>query len=265
MSNLANNSQYGEGQVLMAVLKRTLPDIVFPCDDFSAGKVRAVLADWDYEENRGWECGAGLAWARRKLAKASEPVLVCGFDEKRHIRQREEGSLLKSRGVAYLRLPCRIGDLRKTIETLHRVQQVSLAPESLCQNIVDFQAELRSDFWHGPLRSMRGNLNGLLTNLSNQQYTKAIHQMNIILDRIDKAKTSLQRLADRFPTDRLPFGVLADMETQVRGMDSPAAQAKVCLESDLPKAIPFLKQIDGILEALDVLIDKIAPKDRKDS
>ncbi len=265
MSNSASNPPYSEGGVVMAVLRRALPDAVFPGDTFSAGKVRAVLADWDYEEDKGWVCGAGLVWARRQLAKVSEPILVCGFDEEPHVRHRSEGTLLGVKGVIYIQQPVRIEKLRKTVKSLVNVGDILLDADSLRQNIADFKDELRSDFWHGPLKSMSGNLKGIFTDLKGHQYSQAIDKMNIILDRIDKAKTSLQRLKDRFPTDQPPVNVLADMETQVREMDSPAAQVKVCLESNPPKAIPFLNQIDEIIKALEVMVDKISHKDRKGS
>lgn len=248
----------------MAGLKRALPDAIFPGEDLSFGKIRLVLADWDYEGDRGWVSEAGLAWTRRHLARTSEPVLVCGFDGADHLARRKEGALLNAKGVAYLRLPARIEELRAAAKALIHSRGTSLSEESLLQNISDFQAALRSDFWHGPLRSLRGNLNGILTSLKDRQYRRAVDQMKTLLDRVEKAKLSIRRLKNQFPTGQPPFNILSGMEAEVNGMETPAAQAMILLKSDPQNVEPFLFQIDQLIKSLEKKVDDAAPKNRKE-
>jgi hypothetical protein len=208
-------------------------------------------------------CGAGLAWARRQLAKVHEPVLVCGFDEEPHVRQRVEGTLLNARGVAYIRLPVAIGELRKVVGSLVRDKEVSLDADSIRKNIIDFQAELRSDFWHGPLLSIRRNMNGILSNLRIKQYSEAQKTLKINLNRYSSAMLSLKRIRDKFPLDQEPFALVFHMEKLLEKLDSPTRSAIAYLESDFSKAEPFLVQTEDILKTLEALVDTAAPKDRE--
>lgn len=150
--------------LLTPIIKKLLPEAVSPGDAFSPGKVRAVLADMDYEKDSGWACDAGLVWARKHLDKIKEPVLIFGFDREETVRRRAEGSLLDVSGVGYVRLPSRLEEIRATIEALRNIKPGELDSKSVERNIEQLARDARS-LWHeikNLILALNATVNGLL-------------------------------------------------------------------------------------------------------
>lgn len=153
-----------EVSCLVSVLKELSTDLVFPGDTFSDGKVRAVLADLDYEKDSGWARDAGIVWARKHLNKSNEPILILGFDREETVSKRTEGSLLDVSGVGYVRLPARLEEIRVTIEKLRHIKPEGLDSKSVERNIEDFARDTRS-FWHeikNLILALNATVNGLV-------------------------------------------------------------------------------------------------------
>ncbi len=265
MLSSGSNRQYSEGQALMAVLKRALPRIVFPSDDFSTGKVCAVLADWDYEEDRGWVCGAGLAWARRQLAKVHGPLLAFGFDEKHHVSLRKEGSLLKNAGIGYVRLPASLDDIRKQIDSLRSIQSIKLDPDTESQNIADFQNALRSGFGHGPLASLQRNFEGAFTNFKNDKFENALEKLDLCLVRCRDAQDSLLVIKAGFSVNGDLLRYLVEIEKTLKNIGSLLCNLRDCLKSTPQKTVPFWGKLDTKLTKLVNLVNLAAPMNNKRS
>lgn len=136
---MGNNN---ENALLEPILQRVLPDVVFPGDTFSGGKVRAVLADCNYDGDKGWSLDAGIAWSRRHLERSKEPVLIIGYDSVETVRNRAEGKLLDNSGVAYIRLPARLEEIRAAIKSLQDTRQGELDEESVLRNKEDIKKKI---------------------------------------------------------------------------------------------------------------------------
>lgn len=154
-----NNTDLNNMRLLKTVLQKVLPDVVFPGDTFSNGKVRAVLADLDYEKDSGWARDAGIAWTRRHLerSKEPEPVLIIGYDREETVRRRAEGSLLENSGIAYIRLPARLEEIRASIKSLQDVKRGELDEKSVLRNKEDVKKDISL---------LRHNIKNLLQTIS---------------------------------------------------------------------------------------------------
>ncbi len=154
---------YNENILFETVLRRVLPDIAFPNQDFSRGKVRVVLADCNYDENEGWTFDAGIAWARRHRATSKEPVMILGFDREETVLKRAEGSLINTKGIAYVRLPAGLSEIKKTIDKLRKIKHGELDSKSVVRNIEEFRREIRF-LWHEIKNitfSLNASINGI--------------------------------------------------------------------------------------------------------
>lgn len=128
-----NNTDLNNMRLLESVLQKVLPDVVFPGDTFSNGKVRVALADCNYDD-KSLGLDAGFAWTRRHLERSKEPVLIIGYDREETVRRRAEGSLLENSGIAYIRLPARLEEIRAAIKD---IKPGGLDEESVLRNKED--------------------------------------------------------------------------------------------------------------------------------
>lgn len=261
-----NNTDLNNMRLLESVLQKVLPDVVFPGDTFSNGKVRAVLADLDYEKDSGWARDAGIAWTRRHLerSKEPEPVLIIGYDREETVHRRAEGSLLENSGIAYIRLPARLEEIRAAIKSLQDIKQGELDEESVGRNIEEFRKELRSDFCHGAFGSIQRNFKGAITRISEKRYSDAAKQLMINLESYGRGKASLERIKSAFPINRAPFSSISEIRSLIEIIELPTRQAISSLESKPVEAEPYLKQIDEGLTSLEKIINTVAPKSSGD-
>lgn len=259
-----NNSQFNEVQTLEFVLRLVLPDIVFPGEYFTHGKVRAVLADCDYYDDKSWYLDAGIAWVRKHLAKSKEPVLIIGYDREETVRRRDEGGLLDVSGVAYIRLPARLEEIRATIKALGKAKAGELDSESIERNIEDFRKELRSDFCHGAFGSIQRNFKGATTCISEKRYSDAAKQLMINPESYDRAKASLERIKSAFPINLAPYTSISEIRSLIEKIESPTCHAISFLKSKPVEAEPYLKQINEALTSLENIINAVAPKSSRD-
>ena len=260
VNNLPKNYSLNDGRALMAILKRAIPNTVFPGELFSPGKIRTVLADWDYEEHKGWVCGAGLAWARRQLAKAHEPLLAFGFDEKHHVTLRKEGSLLKNAGIGYVRLPASLENIRGQIDSLRSIQIIKLDPDTESQNIADFQSALRSGFGHGPLASLQRNFEGAFTNFKNNKLDSAIEKLDLCLVRCRDAQDSLLVIKGSFSLNGVPLRYLVNIENSLKTIISHLRNLLDGLKRASLKTAPYWDKINIKLRKLENLVNLAEPK-----
>lgn len=246
--------------ILETILRRALPEVIFPGDLFSHGKVRAVIADCNYDSNRCWKLDAGIAWTRKHLAISKEPTLIIGFDREEIIRKRAEGSLLQSEGIAYVKLPARVREIRKIIDKLLRKEVARLDSNSSERNIIDFQKEIRSDFCHGAFGSIQRNFKAAISYINEQRYGDAAGKLMINLEGYERAKASLERIKSAFPINCAPFNSISEMLSMIKKVEPPTLKAITLLGSKPLKAGSYLTQINEVLTSLENTINAIAPK-----
>lgn len=255
VANLSN-----ENLLLETILRRVLPNVIFPGDIFSDGKVRAVLSDCNYDDNKDWRLDAGMAWARRHIEISKEPTVIIGFDREAAIRKRAEGSLLQSKGIAYVKLPANLREIKRTIDKLRRKEATRLDTKSVDRNIADFQKELRSDFCHGAFGSIQRNFKGALTCINEKRYSDAARQLIINLESYERAKASLERIKSAFPLNYASFNSISEMLSLIEKIEPPTRKAIILLESKPLRAGSYLKKINEALTSLENTINAVAPK-----
>ena len=204
--------------ILCDALRRAVPDIVFPGEAFTDGKVRVIFMNWDYKTKKDWSSGAGLTWASRHLAENPEPILVLGFEKEDYVFRRKEWGILQSRAIRYTRLPADIGKLREDIGCLSDADSVDLVTESTRIRTAEFQEDLRSDLWHGPLSSIRRNMNGILADVVNEELDKAVEKLRLNLERYHSARTSVERIKNKYPCTKEPFRSVLDIEVLMQDL-----------------------------------------------
>ena len=245
---------------LTSVLKNILSGFSFPEEKFSSGKVRLVLADWEYEKDGGWKCEAGLLWLRRNWSKCFQPTVILGFQKEKDIRLCEEGSLLDNEAIIYVRLPIKISELKKKIAHLKSVCGSNLDQKSVQRNLQELYKYLTENLAHGSLSSLKRNCHDILNDLKIREYESILKKLNLNSDRLHRAKLSLDRSKSKF---KLPQKILCVLRKMDKILDSIEALNEKIIEKFNKGEVNIesqMQKINSSLNELNELKNLIAPK-----